>query len=319
LKFDIEINLQKLKYFNKDVVIQTFYYYFENKCNYLMKQYISSLVLGLDNLIKAIIMKYVNKIFILFFILGMFSLSAQDDEFRKLDNLAFSVGEKLTFDVKYGFVTAGVAVMEIPKIRKIAKRETYHITFNVNSVSSFDPFFKVRDRYETYMDVDGLFPWRFEQHVREGSYSRDFSAFFDHRRNLAKTKKGSYDIPENVNDIVSAFYLTRTFNYDTLEVGESFYLENFFKDKVYPLNVVYRGKETVEVEAGTFDCIMIEPLVVEGGLFKSEGSIIIWLTDDEVKMPVKVKSKIIIGSIDAELTKFEGVSKKMTSMVKNNS
>jgi hypothetical protein len=67
--------------------------------------------------------------------------------------------------------------MEIPKIKKIAKRKAYHIRFRVNSVSSFDPFFKVRDRYETYMDVEGLFPWRFEQHIREGSYSRDFSAF----------------------------------------------------------------------------------------------------------------------------------------------
>lgn len=250
--------------------------------------------------------KSILKIISLIFLTNLIVL-AQQKEFRTLENKAFKMGEKLTFDVKYGFVTAGIAVMEIPKIRKIAKRKTYHITFHVNSVESFDPFFKVRDRYETYLDVESLFPWRFEQHIREGNYSRDFSAFFDHRRNLAKTKKGSYEIPDNVNDIVSAFYLTRTFNYDTLKVGGSFYLENFFKDKVHPLNVVYRGKEQITVEAGTFDCIMIEPMVVEGGLFKSEGSIIIWLTDDEVKMPVKVKSKVLIGSIDAELTKFEGI------------
>jgi hypothetical protein len=93
-------------------------------------------------------------------------------------------------------------------------------------------------------------------------------------------------------------------------------LENFYKDKVYPLDVVYRGKETITVDAGTFDCIMIEPMVVAGGLFKSEGSIIIWLTDDEVKMPVKVKTKVIIGSIDAVLTSYEGVSEKMTSLKK---
>ncbi len=254
--------------------------------------------------------------YIMILLLIVSVVSGQTKEFRNLENNAFSVGEKLTFDVKYGFVTAGVAVMEIQKLRKIAKRETYHVTFNVNTVSSFDAFFKVRDRYETYLDTEGLFPWRFEQHIREGSYSRDFSAFFDQRRNIAKTSKGTYDIPDNVNDIVSAFYLARTFNYDTLKIGDSFYLENFFKDKIYPLNVVYLGKETITVEAGTFDCIMIEPLVVEGGLFKSEGSIIIWLTDDEAKMPVKVKSKVIIGSIDAELTKFEGVSKKMVSLNK---
>ncbi len=245
------------------------------------------------------------------------NINAQKKQFRKLENNAFKVGEKLTFDVKYGFVTAGVAYMEIPKIKKIAKRDVYQIRFKVNSVSAFDPFFKVRDRYETYMDVEGLFPWRFEQHIREGSYSRDFSAFFDMRKNKAITTGGkTYDIPDNVNDIVSAFYLARTFNYDTLKVGDSFHLENFYKDKVYPLDVVYRGKETITVDAGTFNCIMIEPMVVAGGLFKSEGSIIIWLTDDEVKMPVKVKTKVLIGSIDAVLTKYEGVSEKMTSLRK---
>lgn len=259
-------------------------------------------------------MKNIHSVIIvtLFLVIGI--TKAQTKDFRKLENKAFDVGEKLTYDVKYGFVTAGVAIMEIPKIRKMAKRETYHITFNVNSVSSFDPFFKVRDRYETYLDKEGLFPWRFEQHVREGSYSRDFAAFFDQRRNIAKTRKGTYEVPDNVLDIVSAFYLARTFNYDTLKVGDGFKLQNFFKDKVHPLDVVYRGKETITVDAGTFDCIMIEPLVVEGGLFKSEGSIIIWLTDDEVKMPVKVKSKVIIGSIDAELTKYEGIHPKLTSL-----
>ncbi|MFA6026402.1 MAG: DUF3108 domain-containing protein [Ignavibacteriaceae bacterium] len=95
-------------------------------------------------------------------------------DFRKIENKAFKVGEKLTYDVKYGFVTAGVATMRIPEIKKITGRDTYKVLFEVNSVSSFDWFYKVRDRYETYIDVEGIFPWRFEQHIREGKYSRDF-------------------------------------------------------------------------------------------------------------------------------------------------
>ena len=109
------------------------------------------------------------------------NLQAQD-EFRKIENNAFLAGEKLTFDVKYGFVTAGVAEMEIPRETRISGRDAYHVTFKVNTVPSFDVLFKVRDRYETYIDKEGLFPWRFEQHIREGGYSRDFSAFFDQRR-----------------------------------------------------------------------------------------------------------------------------------------
>jgi len=253
----------------------------------------------------------------LFIILGNFLIFPQsskpNEEFRVLENHAFKEGEKLTFNLNYGFVTAGVAVMEIPRIKKISGREAYHVTFEVNSVPSFDMFYKVRDRYETYIDVEGLFPWRFEQHIREGGYTRDFSAFFDQRKGIAKTSEGEYDIPLYVNDIVSAFYFARTFDYSNMKVNDLFHLQNFYKDKVYDLDVRYLGKETIEVPAGKFDCIIVEPLVKEGGLFKHEGNIIVWLTDDELKMPVKVRTKIIIGYVEAKLTDYEGLAGKLTS------
>jgi hypothetical protein len=235
------------------------------------------------------------------------------DEFRKVENKAFKVGEKLTFDVKYGFVTAGIATFSIPRNKRISGRDAYHITFEVNTVPSFDWIYKVRDRYETYLDSEGLFPWRFEQHIREGSYSRDFSAFFDQRKGKAKTSEGEYDIPKYVNDIVSAFYFARTFDYSKLKVDDRVNLKNFYKDKVYDLDVMYHGKETVEVPAGKFDCIIIEPLVQEGGLFKSDGSILVWMSDDALRIPVKVKTKVIIGAIDGELTAYEGLAGKLTS------
>ena len=203
-------------------------------------------------------------IILTFLILKEPLLPQKISDFRTIENEAFTVGEKLTFDVKYGFVTAGVAEMEIPKMRRISGRDVYHITFKVNSIPSFDPFYKVRDRYESYLDKEGLFPWRFEQHIREGGYSRDFSAFFDQRRGVAKTSEGSYEIPLYVNDIVSAFYYARSLNFSGLKEGDVFELYNFYKDKVYPLQIIYHGKETIDVEAGTFECIMVEPVIVEG-------------------------------------------------------
>ena len=238
---------------------------------------------------------------------------AQKPEFRKVENKSFKVGEVLTFEVKYGFVTAGVAEYSVSKIVKIAGRDVYNINFNVSSIAAFDPFYKVRDHYETYVDVEGLFPWRFEQHIREGKYSRDFSAFFDQRKGKAKTSEGTYDIPRYVSDIVSAFYYARTFNYSKMNPGDRAHLENFYKDKTYPLDILYHGKETISVDAGTFDCIILEPLVREGGLFKNDGSIVIWLTDDELRIPIKVKTKVLIGSIDAELTRYSGLRGELKS------
>lgn len=256
-----------------------------------------------------------SKLSLIIILLFQISLLAylSGDEFRKLPNKAFKEGEKLTFDVKYGFVTAGIATMQIPKIKRISGRDAYHVTFEVNSVPSFDLFYKVRDRYETYIDVEGLFPWRFEQHIREGKYSRDFSAFFDQRKGKAKTSEGEFEIPKYVHDIVSAFYFARTLDYSGMKKGDKIHLQNFYKDKVYDLDVVYHGKETIEVAAGKFDCIIVEPLVQEGGLFKSEGNIVIWLTDDDIKMPVRVKTKVVVGSIDADLTSYEGLAGPLKS------
>lgn len=250
--------------------------------------------------IKSIIMA------VILFSAAVTTINSQDN-FRKMENKAFKEGEKLTFDVKYGFVTAGIATMQVPSIKRISGRDAYHVTFEVNTVPSFDLFYRVRDRYETYIDVEGLFPWRFEQHIREGSYSRDFAAFFDQRRGKAKTSEGSYDIPKYVHDIVSAFYFARTLDYSGMQVGDRINLKNFYKDKVHDLDVKYHGKETITVPAGRFDCIIVEPLVREGGLFKSEGNIIVWLTDDDIKMPVRVKTKVIVGAIDADLTSYEGL------------
>jgi hypothetical protein len=239
--------------------------------------------------------------------------SSDAEEFRVLENKAFDVGERLTFNLNYGFVTAGVATMHIPRTRRISGREVYQITFEVNSVPSFDWFYKVRDRYESYLDVKGLFPWRFEQHIREGSYSRDFAAIFDHRRGIAKTSEGEYEIPLYVNDIVSAFFYARTLDYSNMKIDDRIHLQNFYKDKVHELDVKYLGKETITVPAGTFDCIVVEPLVKEGGLFKHEGTIIVWLSDDDIKLPVKVKTKVVIGSVDANLSNYEGLKGNLTS------
>jgi hypothetical protein len=227
---------------------------------------------------------------------------------RYIPNKAFGFGEKLVFDVGYKFITAGQAVMQVgEQPTTVSDRSCYDIRFEVRTTSSFDKIFKVRDLYRTYVDVDGIFPWRFEQRVREGSYARDFSAIIDQRANVAKTTEGSFKIPAFVHDILSAFYYIRALDLSRAKKGQTISLQNFYGKKANDLRIRILGRERVEVDAGTFDCIVVEPLVVEGGLFKNEGRIVVYLTDDERKIPVKVSTKVLIGSIDGSLVSYAGV------------
>ncbi|MBS1910759.1 MAG: DUF3108 domain-containing protein [Bacteroidetes bacterium] len=230
-----------------------------------------------------------------------------DGALRYMPNTAYGFDEKLQFDVGYKFITAGTAVMQIGSGPvAVSGRNCYDVRFDVRTTSAFDKVFKVRDRYQTYIDIDGIFPWRFEQSVREGNYSRDFSAIVDQRANVAKTTEGSFKVPAFVHDILSAFYYTRALDLHSLKKGQSFTLKNFYGKNTYDLRIRILGREQVEVDAGTFDCIVVEPLVVEGGLFKNEGRIVVYLTDDDRKIPVKVSTKVVIGSIDGELTGYSG-------------
>ncbi|MEX0602232.1 MAG: DUF3108 domain-containing protein [Bacteroidota bacterium] len=237
-------------------------------------------------------------------------------ELRVIPQNAFTVGERLVFDVGYSFITAGEAVMSIPRIDTIQGRPVYEIVFTVNSTPSFSWIYKVEDRYETYVDVEGLFPWRFTQRIREGKYSRDFAAEFDQFNNIAYAEGKEYPIPPFVQDIISAFYFARTLDYSTMRVGQRTNLQNFYKDTTYTLDIKFLGHQRLKVGAGTFDCVLVEPMIQEGGLFKSEGRIIIWLTNDERKIPVKVSTKVVIGSIDSELRQYSGVAGEIRAKVR---
>jgi hypothetical protein len=237
-------------------------------------------------------------------------------QYRKVQNDAFGVGERLMFNVHYGFINAGDAVMSIPGYDTVDGRRCYRVEFTVNSLPSFAWIYKVEDRYLTYIDVDAIAPLKFEQHIREGTYRRDFIAEFDQANHIAKTSEGQYPIPDYVHDIMSAFYYVRTIDFSSFVPGEVTTLSNFYKDKSYELGVRFLGRQELEIAAGTFRTLVVEPLVKEGGLFKSEGRIVIWLSDDERKIPVRVNTKVIIGSIDVELTSYSGLAGPLRARTK---
>ena len=224
---------------------------------------------------------------------------------RVVENNAFDVGEKLTFIIRYGPIVAGSATMSIPEIVKVKDYECYHIVTNARSSKFFSAFFKVEDRVESFMDKDGLYSWRHEKHLREGKYRADQYVEFDHiKRTVVTNKKDTLRIPPCIQDVLTVFYYVRTL---PMEVGKSLFVDNQADRKLYPLEIKVHGKERIKVRAGTFDCLVIEPMLRSDAIFKQRGRLTVWLTDDNRRIPVQMKSKVIIGSITAELKKMKGI------------
>ncbi|MBN1781267.1 DUF3108 domain-containing protein [bacterium] len=226
--------------------------------------------------------------------------------FRRLENQAFQTGEFLEFEIAWKFLKAGTATMSVGDTLWNGIRPCYHIKTTANSSSVIDVFFKVRDRVESIIDREGLFPWKFEKHLREGNFRRNRYTVFDPVNQRAFVRKDTVHIPLYVQDILSSFYYVRSL---PLEVGKHYDIDNLSDKKVYPLRILVHKKETAKVPAGRFKCIVVEPVLRGEGLFNQKGRLTIWLTDDRRRMPVLMKSEVFIGSVDAKLTSHKNTVK----------
>ncbi|MCJ7507337.1 MAG: DUF3108 domain-containing protein [candidate division Zixibacteria bacterium] len=220
---------------------------------------------------------------------------------RAISNNAFGAGERLVYSVGYGMIKAGEASLEVEDVTKLDGNKCFHIISTAKSNKFFSFFFNVDDRVESYMDVYGLFSLRFEKHLIEGKFRAEAYVQFDQKRSLAISGKDTISTSHYVQDALSVLYYART---QKLEVGKSISVDNYADRKNYLLEIKVHRKETVEVPAGKFDCIVVEPQLKGSTIFKHEGKLTVWLTDDEKKMPVLMKSKAFIGSVSASLKEY---------------
>ncbi|MFO7914270.1 MAG: DUF3108 domain-containing protein [Candidatus Krumholzibacteriales bacterium] len=217
------------------------------------------------------------------------------------DSVYFGVGEKLVYAIQYGLIYAGDATLEIRNIAVLDSVKAYHIVSLARTNRAFDVVYKVRDHHKSFIDYDNLYSVRFEKHLREGRFRRDESVTFDQKKHLAIYEDKEVGIPPMTQDFLSALYYVRTVD---LEIGDAVYLANHTGGKNYPIYVKVIGREQVEVPAGRFDCIVIEPVLKTSSIFKHEGKLTIWITDDNLKMPVLLRSKVVVGSFEARLKEY---------------
>lgn len=226
---------------------------------------------------------------------------------------AFDVGEWFKFRVHYGFVNAGYATLEV-KEATINNSKVFHVvgTGYTRGLSRF--FFKVEDLYESYIDKNTGNPYHYIRKINEGGYTKNQEGFFNLSENKIlvkdykhKTEK-TFVIPKNTQDILSAFYYFRNYpNIEKIKPGESVTIDMFFDDEITKFRLKYVGREDITTKFGVISTMIFKPLVQSGRIFKEEESLTIWVSNDENKLPLRIKASLIVGSIKADLEAYKGI------------
>lgn len=226
------------------------------------------------------------------------------------NNDAFKRGEKLSFRLHYGIIEAGTAnLMITDEAKEFAGRKTFHVVGLGNSRGMFDFFYKVRDRYETYVDEKALVPWFFTRRVNEGGYIINQDYVFNHyNQKVTVGASETYPIEPNMQDMLSAFYMARNLDLSNAKPNDVYSINCFMDKEIWPLKIKFICKENVKTDLGTFKCLKFRPLIQKGRVFKHEEDLNVWISDDKNHIPVKGQADVLIGSVKVELKSFSGLA-----------
>ena len=253
-------------------------------------------------------------------VLWSFHVLAQDD-FCGLKNTSFKDGEKISFKVYYNmgrlWVGAGLASFTV-KQEKLNGRDVFHVIGDGKTLKSYEWFYKVNDRYESWIDVETMLPAKFVRNVNEGGYRIHDNVLFNQSRGQVVSNKGIFNVPRCVQDVLSAIYYARNINYAKYKPGTKIPFSMFLDENVYNLHITYLGKERIKTKYGTFNTIKISPMLIEGTIFKGGDKMVIWVTDDNNHIPVRIDSPIVVGSIKVDLVGYENLRNPFTALIRLN-
>jgi len=228
----------------------------------------------------------------------------------------FQPGEKLVFRVHYGWLTAGEATFEVyPQIYTVHGLPAYVFRGSGKTASAIEWFYKVRDNMDSYVDIAQMRSLLYYRWVNEGDFHFVDTVVFDYQKNQIRGRKGTFPMNTWVMDMLGAFYYARRLNVREMPPGTVVPIPVFLDDKVYDLGMKILGRETIKTDLGTFRCIKITPLVVADRVFRGREEMIMWVTDDENLIPVKITSPLIVGSVSATLKSYQNLKYPLTSRI----
>jgi hypothetical protein len=260
-------------------------------------------------------MKKITLLFLLAF--SAIRLSAGTD-FCGIVNTTFAHGENITFKVFYSvigiYVDAGDASFTVDRTR-LNNKPVYHIVGVGNSNPRYDWIFKVRDRYESYIDTATLRPYKFIRNVDEGGYKKYENVNFDQDRNNAVSQQGTFSVPPCIQDVLSAIYYARNINFDKYKPGDKIPFAMFLDDEVYNLYIRYLGKEVIKTRYGKFRSIKFKPMLIKGTIFEGGEKMTVWVSDDANHIPLRIESPITVGSVKVDMMGYKNLRHPVTSLV----
>jgi len=244
-----------------------------------------------------------KKYFLIAVLITAFAGRVFCQEMTRIVTPVFKVGEQLNYKLKYGFFTAAEANLRVEATdKKFDGQSAYHIVADGKTAGAFDILYKVRNRYETYVDEKTLLPYFYTENRHESNYKHSDNVTFNHDNEKITAAKGVFPFKGKVFDFLSAYYFSRSVDVSKLKIGDRFDLKYFLEDGIHTLSITYAGKEKVQSDLGEFNCLKFNPSIIPGRVFRKDSKLYLWITDDENRIPIKAHVELVVGSITMSLT-----------------
>jgi hypothetical protein len=208
----------------------------------------------------------------------------------------FGTGERFDYEVRLGSLKVGNSAMEVRGVETIRGREAWHTAFWLKGGTFF---YRVNDIFESWIDVETFSSLRFVKQLEEGTDDREQRYEIYPERGMYVNQRN--DKPTRTLPTGSFLYFVRTL---PLTVGDTYDFSRYFIPDRNPVRIKVLRRERITVPAGTFNAIVVQPVIKTKGIFSEDGHAEVWLSDDPARMVLQLKSRLVFGSLNLFLTSY---------------